>query len=181
MESIHRRPAQAGLAVMIMALLLTTQANATGVCLVCPPGHTCSGDSVALGGTAGQVLIREGTSTAWKSVVDVALQGNRGPQGATGATGPRGPQGATGSNATWVYDHTQIYGIMGACSKSNSMFSMTATETDHKHCWCCKYKLNGTGSSTYAFVYSYDSASVCRTSCPGMCTEYPNWLSLVSW
>jgi len=97
----------------IVALLLSLPAHATGVCLVCPPGFDCTSDSPVVSGTAGQVLIREGTSTAWKSVADVALQGNRGAQGATGATGPRGPQGATGSDATWVYDHTKIYGVMG--------------------------------------------------------------------
>ena len=89
-----RYPTQAGLAVLIIALLLAAPANAsTGVCPVCPMGFDCSTGTPVVGGADGQILIRENGVMVWKNIAEVAAQG---PQGATGATGPQGPKGPQG-------------------------------------------------------------------------------------
>ena len=55
----------------IMLLTAAAPSHAAGVCIVCPPGHTCpTGSAPTLSGTPGQVLRRTTTSTEW---VDIGL------------------------------------------------------------------------------------------------------------
>ena len=94
MNHDNHHSAKAGLAALIMALLLASPANATtGVCQVCPTGFDCSSGAPAIGGANGQILVRTATGVVWKNVAEVAAQG---PQGAPGANGAPGPTGATG-------------------------------------------------------------------------------------
>ena len=69
---------------LLLALLLANvgASAASGVCLVCPAGYDCSSGTPVIGGTVGQILVREGGAAAWKNVATVALQGPQGPQGA---------------------------------------------------------------------------------------------------
>ena len=93
-------PLKSGVSLMLM-LLLPQHAYAGGVCVTCPPGHTCPyGELPILGGSSGQILRRTIEGTEWTNVA--ALQGPQGaigavgPQGAVGAAGPVGPQGVAG-------------------------------------------------------------------------------------
>ena len=114
---------------VIALLLLVQSASATGVCLVCPPGHTCSGNTATLGGTAGQVLIREGASTTWKDVSTIALQGATGPQGATGVVGATGPQGGAGA----VAGTTGAKALAATASAGTTTAGTAYAAWDHVH------------------------------------------------
>ena len=75
-----------------VALLISDQAQAAGVCIVCPPGHTCPiNGTPVISGTPGQILARTATGTEWVDVATAALQGPQGPQGPQGATGGQPP------------------------------------------------------------------------------------------
>ena len=83
-------------------LLFAAQLNAAGVCIICPPGHTCvAGSGPVLGGAEGQLLRRTAMGTEWVNAS--AMQGPagptgaQGPQGAPGAQGNVGPQGPAGA------------------------------------------------------------------------------------
>jgi len=192
---------KAGLAAVIIALLLTPQAHATGVCLICPPGHACSDNTASLEGAAGQVLIREGTSTAWKDVSTIALQGP------VGATGPRGPQGATGPSGTLAglalggtvtrealiaalkppksvcFEPTnttdEYVNVESQCSSSSSEIILTG---NWAHCWCrMSTQIQPYCFSSWAYNGQVVSTSVCTSHCASKCQEQTTWRSSSTW
>ena len=60
----------------LLLILAAAPAQAAGVCIVCPPGHTCpAGGAPVLGGTNGQILQRTTTGTQWinSSVVNAPM------------------------------------------------------------------------------------------------------------
>jgi len=171
---------------LLLALVLASAgASATsGACLVCPPGHTCSGDTATLTGTAGQVLVRDGTTTAWKDVATVALQGPQGAtgaRGATGATGPQGTAGATGATgpqgASASADNLPCFAYAGAQVTTESACysnSTSPTGTGGLYCWCrAKSNIKTSCVSSWVFVADFNVTGPTGPStnpdCPGGC------------
>ena len=212
-------------------IMASTEALATGVCLVCPPGFDCASGSPVVSGSGGQVLIREGASTTWKDVSTIALQGATGPQGATGVAGATGPQGGAGAvagttgakalaatasagtttagtaYAAWDhvhplptssatpttlgtaasagsattlsrsdhahgYDPDKLYGHSGYCrnaTTNSASFVDEINETSSKHCWCYKYKLDGSGLIIRRFWGAFNTVGECRALCAYSC------------
>ena len=174
MNHNNRHPVQAGLAALIMALLLTTPASATGVCLVCPPGHTCSDSTATLAGTAGQVLVRDGTTTAWKDVATVALQG---PQGARGATGPQGASASADNLPCFTYAGAQV------TKEGGTFASNTSATGSGTYCWCrLKSAINTSCVSSWVSSnVNCNGSQACIGGCGVVCDGRDRYSNSFTW
>jgi len=142
---------------LLTLLLASAGTNATtGVCMVCPTGYDCSSGTPVIGGTAGQVLVRDGTTTAWKDVATVALQG---PQGARGATGPQGASASANDFPCFVYGAGN-YAI--------------ENKVEGTKCYC-RFKSNVKPSCVSSWVHDgFDNANGCANTCT-------DWRSSAVW
>ena len=159
---------------LLLAILASAGANAadSGVCQVCPTGFDCSSGTPVLGGSVGQVLVREGSQIVWKNVEDINL---RGPQDPTNPAGPQGEAPACPGG-----DTTVEWGCSGS-KTSAPAFSFSASDN---YCWC---RLIGQGTCVSSWVFRYGGTATYGciggnySSCSSACTDYMSWRSSAVW
>ena len=180
----------------IMLLSAAAPAHAAGVCIICPPGHTCPGNTApVLGGATNQILRRTATGTEWVNAS--AVQGTQGPQGAAGAQGPAGASGAQGPQGTAgtvgpqgaqgtagsdanvtranvnaairpVIQGPQSFSVVAHCNNSSTdRHNMTAG----RHCWCAKDHLPTGHGIVYRSNWTQVTAGPGGQGCIGSVTD----------
>ena len=197
----NRHSAQARLVVTIIALLAAAPLHAAkeGVCLVCPAGFDCSSGKPVISGSDGQILVREGTGTSWKSLASTSIPTTL---GSTATAGNTSTTTYSKSDHAHGYDSGKLYGVMPYCanqcanssnglatsdcqnsSHSNGKWpSIDSNDANNKYCWCFKYKLDSNGGrSRPVFFQALSSAANCRTDCSQYCADYSVWRSAATW
>jgi hypothetical protein len=103
--------------------------------------------------------------------------------GSAATAGATGTTTYSKSDHAHGYDHTTLYGVMGGCSSSDTTYTWTNTEADHRYCFCWKYKLSGAGVSSPRFNYQSGnlSAAECRSECAYNCATNSGWREYSSW
>ena len=174
-------------------LLFAAQLNAAGVCIICPPGHTCpAGGGPTLQGNTGQILQRTATGTQWVNAS--AVQGAQGPQGAVGAQGAMGPN-MTGAQlraamcpapASTTNEHVVVH---WRCSGSQTDPSSLAgfdvigyQSFIGRFCWCRgESRANPGCFSSWNSGMSYAGVQDCVKFCPNYCKNPSAWRGQVTW
>ena len=185
---------------LLLSIILTSiEANATGVCLVCPAGYDCSTGAPVLGGVEGQILVQGSTGIVWKNVSEVNLRGPQGAPGLTGASGPvgdkgatttgpegaRGPQGVASctapANANTSNDNVNIqWGCTAGSGSSNAPTYPSASSG--LYCWCRMQSKAQPGTfSSWVYYSDYVSDYYCDGGCNGVCLYYTSWRSKATW
>ena len=173
-------------------LLFAAQLNAAGVCIVCPPGHTCvAGSEPVLSGSAGQILQRTATGTHW--VDTSAIQGSQGPTGPTGPQGPPGPNmSAAQLRATLCPTPDDVateVATHGRCSGSNIDLS-SADGFSHapgigvfgRYCWCQMESLTNPGClSSWRYLTPKQDTQNCAVFCELTCANQIHWRTFATW
>ena len=164
-----------GVSNLLLMLLLTTPTHAAGVCIVCPPGHTCpTGSAPVISGTPGQILRRTESGTEWVNIAAEILQN---------ATGVTGTIAQIATALTQFSNEPFLFGISGRCAMLTPYTSV---------CRCYRYRLSHLMAPSGTFFLSEgafarnangqiswpsSSPAICPQDCNQLCQgTLPHWV-----
>jgi len=185
------------LKILTAAMLLSTPAFASGVCIVCPPGYDCSTSTPVLDGTMGQVLTRTADKTEWRHVAEIAVPTTRTIAGLSLS------EDITLEQLLTVLEsepcNLPVAGTPGSgtiesrCSSTSGTANIAGNPSSGggTYCWC-RYKKNDftkiisgkacgiTRYSAWVFLRGYVLDSFfgngnCTNDCAGLCSSNTAW------
>ena len=163
-------------------LLFAVQLNAAGVCIVCPPGHTCpAGETPVLGGAGGSLLRRTSAGTEWAYPRDVLVS-------ALGTTGleqyvrramcPIPPNNMNDN----VIIHARCSGSQHNPSNAGGATVVQGHEVLGRYCWCRMENRAHPGCySSMVFRHANATAENCASNCLQGCSSLHEWREAVRW
>ena len=166
---------------LLMTLLLAAApSQAAGVCIVCPPGHTCpAGGAPVISGTPGQILRRTETGTIWMNMYEAFFLSAR-PLGSTGDQMIRTvicPPPPSTTNA-----HVVMHGRCAGLADP-SAFDSLGQGALGPQCWCqMENRDRPHCRSRWVHVTTHPNNESCVNSCLVICAYHETlWRAQARW
>ena len=166
-----------------VALLISDQAQASGVCIICPPGFDCptGGAPVIQSGSPGQFLRRSATGTEWANIS--AIQGPMGPQGPQGVAGAQGAPGVAPALPPCVIGRLSRTGLSRWGCTANSSSPPPAysnASTGGNYCWCRFEAFSDPSCNSTPWIFTHAGGG-CSSNCPMTCGLASEWRMQNAW